>query len=372
MTVGWFAPPPGSRTGVADYAAALLPALELRVSVTPNGSDADVCLYHLGNNHLHRRIYAQALARPGVVVLHDAVLHHFFLGSLDERAYAEEFVFNYGEWHRELAVVLWRDRARSAVDPRFFRYPMLKRIAERSLAIVVHNAGAAAMVRRHAPDARIYEIPHLFASGAAPEYEVVRLRKRWPFPPDAFVFGVFGHLRESKRLLPVLRVFERVHRALPNCGLLVAGDFASSDLARAAAPLLARSGILRVPYAPERDFARMAAAVDACINLRYPPAGETSGITIRLMGAGKPVILTAGEETSGFPQDACLRIEAGPCEEDMLFAAMSWLAQSPQTAREIGRRASLYIRREHAPDVVAARYADALAHARAAPLPLRV
>jgi hypothetical protein len=109
----------------------------------------DVALYHLGNNPLHREIYRRALAEPGVVVLHDAVLHHFFLGALDRAAYIDEFVYNYGEWHRGLAREdLWRARASSGFDRRYFDYPMLKRIAERSRAVVVHNPAAARMVRR--------------------------------------------------------------------------------------------------------------------------------------------------------------------------------------------------------------------------------
>ena len=83
-------------------------------------------LYHLGNNPLHDEIYGHALKTPGVAVLHDAVLHHFFLGSENEREYVAEFVYNYGHWSEDLARELWRRRSRSAADPEYFRYPMIK------------------------------------------------------------------------------------------------------------------------------------------------------------------------------------------------------------------------------------------------------
>jgi hypothetical protein len=51
--------------------------------------------------------------------------------------------------------------------------------------------------------------------------------------------------------------------------------------------------------------------VDACINLRYPAAGETSGIAIRLMGIGKPVLLTDGEVLA-FPEGAVPAHRARP------------------------------------------------------------
>jgi hypothetical protein len=100
-------------------------------------------LYHLGNNALHADIYQRALDRPGVIVLHDAVLHHFLLGQLDEALYADEFVYNYGEWHRPLARELWRGRAASGADARYFAFPMLRRVVESARATVVHNAEAA-------------------------------------------------------------------------------------------------------------------------------------------------------------------------------------------------------------------------------------
>jgi glycosyltransferase involved in cell wall biosynthesis len=361
VRVGYYAPLPPARTGVADYAAALLAALRRHGSVEPHARNADVALYHLGNNQLHRHIYRRALAQPGVVVLHDAVLHHFFLGSLDRAAYIDEFVYNYGAWHRALAEDLWRTRAGSGFSPRYFDYPMLKRIAERARAVVVHNPAAARMVRRHAPAANVIEIPHLFAAPSLPPaWDAIRMRQSLGVPTHTFLFGVFGYLRESKRLFAVLRAFHRLRQVKPDTRLLIAGPFVSSDLARAAAPPLAAPGILRLPYLAERDFWRAALAVDACINLRYPAAGETSGIAIRLMGIAKPVLLTNTEENSRYPAAACLRIEPGLAEEDSLWHHMFLLTSMKECAGEIGLRASGHIVERHQAVPIAEQYWETL------------
>ena len=365
MKVAYYAPLPPARTGVADYAAALLAALRRHGTVEPNAREAGIALYHLGNNQLHRAIYRRALAEAGVVVLHDAVLHHFFLGALDRAAYVDEFVYNYGAWHRTLAEDLWRGRASSGFDRRYFDYPMLKRIAERSRAVVVHNPAAARMVREHAPGAAVVEIPHLFAPPELPSgWEAIRMRQSLGVPAHEFLFGVFGYLRESKRLFAVLRAFHRLRQARPhactNARLLVAGPFVSSDLERAAGPLLTAPGIVRLPYLAERDFWRAALAVDACINLRYPAAGETSGIAIRLMGVAKPVLLTGGEENSRYPPAACLRIEPGLAEEDSLWHNMFLLTSMRECAGEIGLRASGHIVERHQAVRIAGQYWDTL------------
>ena len=362
VTVGFYAPLPPARTGVADYAAWLLAGMKKfgRVEIAP--AACDVALYHLGNNALHAGIYRRALESPGVLVLHDAVLHHFLLGQLDEAAYVEEFVYNYGEWNRGLARELWRGRASSGTDRRYFDYPMLRRVVERSRAVVVHNPGAARMAAEHVPQARVFEIPHLFAGPGEPAGvpAVLRWRQRWGIDPPEFLFGVFGYLRESKRLMAVLEAFGEVRRVYPRTRLLVAGAFVSSDLERAAAPLLASPGILRRPYLDEREWWIAAGAVDACINLRYPPAGETSGIVIRTMGIGKPVMLTDSLECSRFPEDACMRIAAGAAERDSLREHMLLAAGMPEVAAAIGARAAAHIQACHGVERVAAQYWEVL------------
>ena len=361
MTLGFHAPLPPAPTGVADYASALLDELRALGEVKVNSAGGDVCLYHLGNNPLHRDIYRRALARPGVVVLHDAVLHHFLLGWLDREAYLEEFAFNYGDWSRGLAAELWDERRRSAQDPRYFQYAMLRRVAESARAVVVHNPAAARIVAAHTPSARIVEIPHLFRPPAAvTEAQAARWRQRHGIPPGAFLFGVFGHLRETKRLLAVLRAFAGLRAAGANAALLVAGEFVSRDLERAALPLLAGPGILRLGYLAERQFWLAASAVDACVNLRYPSAGETSGTAIRMMGLGKPVLLTDGEECAAVPEDACVRIPPGPAERESLRRHMILLLSDFDVARAIGRRGAGHVASRHSADDAARRYWELL------------
>lgn len=357
MKVGFYSPLPPARTGVADYAATLLGALRGLGEVAVEPREADICLYHLGNNQLHREIYARALARPGVAVLHDAVLQHFFLGSLTEPAYVEEFVYNYGEWNRGLAVRMWRGRAGSGLGRRYFEYPMLRRVAEASRAVVVHNPEAARLVRAHCPRARVVEIPHLFTRPDPPAgADIQRFRQRLGIAPLARVFGLFGFLRESKRVMAVLRAFARLHRTHSSAVLLVAGDFVSPDLSRAAGPLLSAPGIVRLPYLKDRDFRLAASAVDACINLRYPGAGETSGIAIRMMGLAKPVILTDAPENAPYPETACLRVPPGPAEEDALWENMALVSLFPDIADELGRRAAAHVALRHDLGHVAGQY----------------
>ena len=336
--MNWYAPPPGSPTGVADYAEVLCRELGQKPLPVP--------VYHLGNNRLHAEIYARAVAKSGVasgvVVLHDAVLHHFLLGTLARDEYIAEFVYNYGEWTRHLAEELWRDRAASGVDPRYFRYPMLRRAVENALAVIVHNPGAAALAREHgARDVRV--IPHFYAPESVDDGAVAAFRTRLGIGPRATLFGIFGYLRETKRVMPTIAAFRRLNRVRPDTALLIAGEPASADLARLLESEQVHPAIHRLQHLSESEFGLAAAAVDCCVNLRYPAAGESSGIATRLMGLGKPVIVTEGLETSDYPEETCLRVPAGAEETAILFTQMAFVAEFRQVAEKIGKAAARYV-----------------------------
>jgi len=355
MTVGFFSPLPPAPTGVADYSAALLPLLRGFGTVDVSPEKCDVALYHVGNNALHREIYQRALIQPGIAVLHDAVLQHFLLGTLSADQYLEEFVYNYGESSRAQGRQLWEQRARSGADARYFAHPMLKRIATASRAIIVHNPAAAALVHKHAPQTPVVEIPHLFQPpDLPPPEETRRFRESLGIGKQTLLIGTFGHQRETKRLSVLLRAFQRAGRI--DARLLVSGHFVSRALESAVAPLLQHPRILRTGYLPEAEMWRYAAATDLCINLRYPSAAETSGIAVRMMGIGKPVIFTASEALDRIPENACLRVPVGSDEEEMLAGYIAWLAANRSAAVEIGKRAAAHIREHHAPEKVASEY----------------
>lgn len=351
MTTGFFAPLPPVKSGVADYAAALLRALPGKALVD---ADGDVNLYHLGNNQLHREIHGRAIRRPGVVVLHDAVMHHFYLGSMTRDEYVSAFIANYGAWHRGMAEHLWEHRPRSASDERYFRWPMLKSIASTARAVIVHTEAARLAVLGEAPEATVEVIPHLPLPAAVPDaVEVERWRQARGILPSHTLYGLMGFLRESKRVQTVLRAFHRLAAHRNDIHLLVAGEIGSTDLTRAIAPLLDHARLHRVDHVPEEHLQLLASACDAGVNLRYPSAGESSGMTARWTRLAKPVLVTESDE---LPLAACPRVPIGPAEQETLEALMLWLADSPVRRRECGRLAAEWAAEQPSLEAIAQRY----------------
>ncbi|MFN7935698.1 MAG: hypothetical protein U0R19_20385 [Bryobacteraceae bacterium] len=359
MRIGYHAPLPPASTGVADYAQALLDALRTIAETVPGAAQADAHLYQLGNNPHHGPMLERFLQHPGVALLHDANLHHYYLGSLSREAYVDEFCRQYGAWYRSFAEKAWWERAASGADPRYFRFPMLGQVTARATRIIVHNRAAGQIVEAHGGAGKTIVIPHLATSPPAiAEHEMLQLRHQHGLTGRDFLCGVFGHLRESKRLGAVLRAFRQARRREPSLRLLIAGQFVSPNYA--AALDLTQPGILRAPFLPEPDFWRWASATDACINLRYPTCGETSGIAMRLMSLGKPVLVTAGAEYEALPRSSHVPIDAGPAEQAQLEEWMVALARHREWGSHIGQTAAAHLRQHHAPSAVARQFLQVL------------
>ncbi|HKO54873.1 MAG TPA: glycosyl transferase family 1, partial [Thermoanaerobaculia bacterium] len=95
--VTMLSPMPPARTGIAHYAAMLAPALARQLDLTvisaPDSSlQPGRRIYQLGNNPHHEWIYNKAMRTPGVIVLHDVVLHHLIVEMTLARGDAEGYV----------------------------------------------------------------------------------------------------------------------------------------------------------------------------------------------------------------------------------------------------------------------------------------
>lgn len=343
MKLGYFAPLPPLQSGVADYAARMLTGLSQHGVVQVN-QPGDCNLYHIGNNRLHAEIYARAIATPGVVLLHDALLHHLLIGCLDEKRYQAEFVYNYGPWAEDLARTLWAQRARAMSEPRYFRYPLLKRLAERSIGVVVHSEEARRTVLAHHPGARVRVIPHLDLEppGAVPhpsERERFR-RDMLGLRTSDILLGVYGYLRETKRIASVLTALDALRERGVPAKLLVAGAFASDDYARTIRSRLeAHPGVILRGNTSETGFRALLSAADICVNLKYPGAGESSGIAVRAMALGVPLVVSESDGGDGCPPGTQVPIRTGPAEVTTLVETFLWLARDPNARASIARAA---------------------------------
>ncbi|MBL8291910.1 MAG: glycosyltransferase [Bryobacterales bacterium] len=352
MRLGLFTPMPPAESGIADYSAALLPALRRHAATDvftgPNQpvdfSHIDIALYQIGNNPDHIHAYETALAHPGVVVLHEANLHHLVAALTIRRndwdAYLRECEYNGGP-----EALAFARRVRTLeIGPDYDGVPMLRRLFESARGLIAHSDFVLDQARAagyRGPSARI---PH----GAwIPEVDAMSYRARLGLDPSTPLIGIFGHLKPYKRIAESLRAFRRVLRHQPEARLVLVGEphpeLPLDSLLRSlnllpAVRIIGRAGI--------DDFVGYLGACDIVLNLRYPTVGETSGTLLRAFGLGKAVFVSDVGAFAEFPSDVCVKVPVGAGEEDLLAEALLLLAQRRDLAAALGERARRWVERE--------------------------
>src|ERR1700730_10976246 len=171
MKVAYYSPMPPSRSGIADYSALLLPSLRERIEevlVAERGRrapTADVALYHVGNDpDAHGWIVDALRRRPGVVVLHEFVLHHLIsgitLGRGNARGYFDAMERDLGVTGRLLALGVADNLLPLLWETQPERFPLAGTILDLAEGVIVHSADVEACVRESGYSGPVWRIAH--------------------------------------------------------------------------------------------------------------------------------------------------------------------------------------------------------------------
>jgi glycosyltransferase involved in cell wall biosynthesis len=367
MRAAYYSPLPPERSGIADYSALLLPALERKVDLRvarrrrPRPLRADISIYHVGNHpDAHGWIVEALRRRPGLVVLHDFVLHHLVAGLTVGRGDGEGYR---AAMFREAGVVgrllahgvidglvppLWETRAE--------QFPLTREILIHSRGLVVHSHYVEENVRSLGYTGPIWRVPH--PAWPKPErlLDPALPEGRWP------VIGCFGNLTASKRIPQLLRAFALLREEFPEALLLLVGQPAPGVDLEAT---LARHGVssedvFQFAHVDEDRLWALMAAADISVNLRWPTMGETSGTAIRALVLGRPLVVSDVGWFSELPDDAVEKIPPGADEVEILANALARLCRDAGLRAELGAAGEAWIRQNHDLERVAEAYATAL------------
>jgi glycosyltransferase involved in cell wall biosynthesis len=373
-----FSPLPPRRSGIAAYTAELVAYLgRHRRTVVVVESQRDVVetpgalvisqarylsagwlrrlphLYQLGNNPDHAFVYRACQRVPGVVVLHDPVLHHLIeeltLGRRDPQAYEAVLMQCHGSAGRWVAQLrrlgLFSDRQR-------FLLPLHRHVVDASRGVLVHSYWAAARVQasRAVP---VRAMSHHISPRVA-DFDglgQVEARRRLDLPLDLPVLLSLGYVTPPKQVGLVLRALARLHAAGFAFRYVIGGDISESLGIPELVRTLGLAGVVRMTgWLSEDAFFTYARAADLLANLRFPLAGETSGTLARALGMGLPALVFDVGPMAEWPDEAVykLRFNADPLPE--LTAMLGRLLADRVGLATQGRRARRIARAEAAPE----------------------
>jgi len=362
MRIAFVSPMPPAKSGIADYSAALVAPLRDLAAVDvfeqqPPGFRAsayDEIIYQIGNNGFHAGAFEMALEHPGLVVLHEANLHHLITDLTIRRnrwdLYLAECEYDGGPAALEFA----KRVQRLEVGPDYDGVPMLRRLLERSRGVIVHSRFCAGAVRAGQYLGPLSVIPHGAWISDTP---AMPWRYRLGLDETAPLIGVFGFLKPYKRIAESLRAFRRLLRFEPRARMILVGethpDFPLKEMIRG---LNLGPFVRLLGFTTEEDFTGYMAACDIVLNLRFPTVGESSGSLLRALGLGRACVVSGVGSFAELPDSVCLKVPVGSAEEDTLFEYLNLLVTRPRLARVLGEEARAWVRRECSWPKVAERY----------------
>ncbi len=384
MRIAYFSPLNPIPSGISDYSEDLLPYLACYGQVDlfvdqgyrPDNPDIlahfsvyrhtryprlrrrrgyDVTLYHVGNSPAHDYILSALEEYPGVVVLHDFVLHHLMLWRAfrhgDGMAYHDAMV-QYGEAAWKLALRMMRGQ----LSAEAFQYPLCEPVIAQAQAVIAHSRYVAERVRQVRPDLPVAVVPMGVPLPPLPDRQ--EARRRLGLPPEALVLTSFGHINPYKRVEPALRAYRRLRANHPESLFVLVGSISEHlDLAGLLRRLELEEQVRVTGYVDLGTFSGYMAASDICLNLRYPSAGETSASLLRLLGAGLPTLISRTAAFAEVPADVAVQVDVGEDEEEELVAFLALLAERPEVRQQLGENARRYVREQHSLAQAAAGYA---------------
>jgi glycosyltransferase involved in cell wall biosynthesis len=319
-----------------------------RLAMTPDsvGADDRQALLQIGNNTHHEFVYERALKGGAIIEMHDLSLHHLHtemtLGRGDFAAYRDVLEACEGEWGRRFAY----QRSKGYYSPNLeFHTRVNRTITAKAEAVIVHSEWAKMQLELQGCDRPIYVVPHFAATpeqSAASCANRAEARRKLKLSEEAFVILAAGYVTRAKKVEWAIEAFEALATNDPNVLLVIAGacDFAPVAAQIEASPW--RDRIRVTGYTTDAEFCDYTLAADILPVMRFPSAGESSGVAARALGFGRLVVVPELMAFSDLDDKICEKVELDRDPVDQLIAIFSRWRDDPDALRRRESEISAY------------------------------
>jgi len=379
VKINFFSPLPPTRSEIARQTANLLPLLAQKAEVVVWSSEpqwlpaaekhaairhydparppwreisqADVTFYQMGNDpRYHHAIWRISREHPGVVILHDLKLQHFFSGlvfhdlGLNRRQYLELVERHHGATGRVLAESHLRGIL--GTEELAEECPLTGGVTENALLVIVHSESA-----QLSGETSVQYLP--LGVGVPPQISAAQPRPA--ADADVYRISVFGFLGPNRRLPALLRALSNFAQR-DRFRLDIYGTMEGEEKIH---QLVARLGLTDLVtlrgFVAEDQLDDALRQTDLVVNMRYPSMGEASASQLHCWQYALPALVTRTAWYATLPENTVAFVRPEYEAEDIQAHLARFLAE-PEKYRELGRNGERHVKRNHSIEA----YADSL------------
>lgn len=350
MRVAFFSPLNPSRSGISDFSEELLPYICKRADVDIFTSEDrlenswindnldvykieqydideirkqyDLAVFHMGNNYkLHYKIAETFMKYGGILELHDVALHHYLAEETivrnDNEKYLATMEYCHGRKGKEAARNFLDGRSEPLWEKQSLKYTVNKKFVDRAQAIITHSDFAKQLVKGENWNKKVKTIPlHTVRFYDDFEKEKIESKLQLGIDKELLVFGAFGNLSPNKRIEPILKALYQLKKRNLKFRFCIVGEIRDIDIKKVIKEYDLVDEVVITGFTSIDVFDTYMSACDIAFNLRYPTQGETSASLHRLLGMGKPVLVTDIGAFQEYPDDIVFKVRYDENEID--------------------------------------------------------
>lgn len=378
MKINWFSPLSPAKSGIAEYTSRLIPALQKYAEIvlwtdqqhwssylekyatvrhydlanTPwvEINQADLNVYHIGNNsEFHFAIWQVSRQCPGLVVLHDVRLQHFFSSIYlhrEQKSNLDAYLFQmkkyYGIQGEQAAVKFLSGNISTEYITEF--YPLTFLALENAVGVVTHAKADFQTIKQekrwfvgYAP------LPYISEWQANPQ------SKNNKAPYRLIVFGYIGANRGLDFLFKALSSLPEKNQFF----LDIYGQVWNKNYIKEQIKLLGLTNLVKLhDFVADAELDLALANANLAINLRHPTMGEASLSQLRIWSHALPSLVTKVGWYAEQSEDTVAFVRPNYEIEDIQQHLKSFLA-NPQFFTKIGENGQQLLQNKHNPEIYA-------------------
>ncbi|MEH2139779.1 glycosyltransferase [Nostoc sp.] len=378
MKINWFSPLPPAKSGIAEYTSRLIPTLQKYAEIvlwtdqqhwssslekyaivrhydlanTPwvEINQADLNVYHIGNNSdFHFAIWQISCQCPGLVVLHDIRLQHFFTGIYLEhrqKSNIDAYLFQMKKYYGIQGEQATEKFLSGYISTEYMAefYPLTFLALENAVGVVTHTKADFQTIKQekrwfvgYAP------LPYIS------EWQANSQSKNNKAPYHLVVFGYIGANRGLDFLLNALSSLPEKNQFF----LDIYGQVWNKSYIEQQIKLLGLSKLVKLhDFVADAELDLALANANLAINLRYPTMGEASLSQLRIWSHALPSLVTRVGWYAEQSEETVAFVRQNHEIEDIQQHLKSFLA-NPEYFIKMGKNGQEILHKQHNPEIYA-------------------